>query len=108
MVRSSSSNAKVIKPGVWESIHQLQSGSEQVQSVAFANGRLSTPLVIATCLKNACEVFLIDPPGDQPSNGKDSISREKAVQDSPRRWTVTDPERFSKDLARFHSAQLLT
>ena len=91
-----------------ETIHQLRSGTEQVQSVAFTNGRASTPLVIATWLKNGSEVFIIDPPEDRPPKGPYGTSGDsKATERSPRRWVVTDPERFSRDLSRFHAAQLL-
>jgi hypothetical protein len=90
-----------------ETIHQLQSGTEQVHSITFNNGRSSTALVIATWLKSESEVFIVDPPPDKPVDQGDSPRGSKAFQHSRRRWTVTDSERFSVELARVQSAQLL-
>ena len=88
-------------------IHQLQSGTEQVQSITFTNGRPSTPFVIATWLKSGSEVFIVDPPPDKPSDQGDVPDRPKAFESSPGRWVVRDSERFSTDLARLQAAQLL-
>jgi hypothetical protein len=91
-----------------ETVHQLQSGSEQVQSISFANGRASTPFVIATCLRQECEVFLLDPPPDKPPPPPRDFGSHKAHEFEPRKWSITDPEKFSRELGRLQAAKLLT
>jgi hypothetical protein len=91
-----------------ESVHQLQSGSEQVHSLTFTNGRQSTAFVIATYLQNDCEVFVIDPPPGKPPPPTPDFGDSKAYESRPREWTVTDPQKFARELARIRSAKLLS
>lgn len=87
-----------------ETYHQLQSGSEQLPSIVFANRRRVTSLVIGTCLVgDQTNVYVIDPPGGK---GDDQDS-EKAYREGDNVWRIQSPERFQADLQRVYAAKLL-
>ncbi len=64
--------------------------------------------MIATYLQNDCEVFVIDPPPDKPSPPPHDFGESKAYESRPQEWTVTDPGKFARELARIRSAKLLS
>jgi hypothetical protein len=88
-----------------ETYHQLQSGSEQLPSIIFTNGRQVTSLVIGTCLAgDQTNVYVLDPPGNGDDAAEDS---EKAHREGKNAWRIQAPERFQADIQRIHAAKLL-
>ena len=88
-----------------ETYHQLQSGSEQLPSIVFTNGRQVTSLVVGTCLAgDQTNVYVLDPPGSGDDAGEDS---EKAQRVGENTWQIQEPKRFQADIQRIHAAKLL-
>lgn len=88
-----------------QTYHQLQSGSEQLPSIVFTNGRQVTSLVIGSCLlPNRTNVYVLDPPLGKDEQPEDS---EKAAREGKKTWRIQAPERFQADIQRIHAAKLL-
>lgn len=92
-----------------ETIHQLQRGTEQVPSIAFADGRRSTSIVIATCmLSQHTHVYIVDPelgPSDEHEDKDYYFGKPERI--GPNQWKVINDDLFASDSRLFSRAKLL-
>lgn len=89
-------------------LDQLRRGTEQVPSITFNSGRISTAIVIATCmLDSETNVYIIDPSDAETNNYRKSSRFEKADQVSQATWKVADEEGFNIDSRLISRAKIL-
>ncbi len=87
------------------SIWQIRSGTEQIPSIVFTDGRTSTGLIFATCLKQKeTTVYVVDPPAGPNEQKVD----DRTIDNPPAEWIIRNDEEFMKDVRRLASAKTLS
>lgn len=87
------------------SIDQIRSGTEQLPSIVFNDGRPTTGMIFATCLKQkSTTIYVVDPPDKDLGNVKNNL-RETQEQ-TP--WVIEDTENFIEKTNSLNSAKLLS
>lgn len=86
-------------------LDQMRRGCEQAASLSFTDGRPQPPaIIVATYLSPAgTRVLILDPPGDDHSNGSDTRTPKRE-----REWKVTDNIGFLQATRRLSEARVLS
>jgi hypothetical protein len=91
---------------------QLRRGLEQVPSLVFGGGpREIVTLVVATCmLQTQTKVYVLDPPPDEPPEGKRDQASEHKISERTghRQWTIRDPDGFRRRIELARQGDLLS